>query len=65
MEGRRVKGPKRTALPYGSVSDFMGVGLASRWSLANHSFMVNSGGMRHSAKMDSSKKDSTRSIRHI
>ena len=51
-----------------TVLAFMVMGLVSRWSLANHfdsgSFLVNSGGMCHSAKMDSS-EDSRRLIRHI
>ena len=35
-ESSRVMEPKRTALPPGSVSDFMVMGLVSRLSLTNH-----------------------------
>ena len=37
MESRRVREPRRTALPVAAVSDFMVMGLVSGWSLANHS----------------------------
>ena len=58
---------RRTALLYGSVSGFMVMGLVSRLSLANHSdsgssFLV---AQHHSAKMDSSWKDSGRLVGHM
>ena len=38
VESRRVREPRRTALPRGSQSlRFMVMGLVSGWSLANHS----------------------------
>ena len=37
VEGRRVRGPGRTALPWLTVSGFTVMGLVSGWSLANHS----------------------------
>ena len=37
VESRRVRGPRRTALPRGSQSGFTVMGLGSRLSLANHS----------------------------
>ena len=37
VESRRVREPRRGALPHGSVSGFMVMGLVSGWSLANHS----------------------------
>ena len=40
VESRRVREPRRTALPRGlwlEVSGFMVMGLVSGWSLANHS----------------------------
>ena len=37
VESRRVREPRRTALPHGLVSGFMMMGLVSRFSLANHS----------------------------
>ena len=37
VESSRVREPRRTALPRGSVSGFMVMGLVSGWSLANHS----------------------------
>ena len=36
MESRRLREPRRTALPR-EVSGFMVMGLVSGWSLANHS----------------------------
>ena len=36
MESRRVREPRGTALPCGSVSGFMVMGLVSGLSLANH-----------------------------
>ena len=35
--GSRVREPRRTALPHGSVSGFMAIGVVSGFSLANHS----------------------------
>ena len=43
-ESSRVREPRRTALPRGSVSGFMVMGLVSRWSLTNHSNSVFPGG---------------------
>ena len=37
VESSRVREPRRAALPRGSVSGFMVMGLVSGWSLANHS----------------------------
>ena len=37
VESSRVREPRRTALPWLTVSDFMVMGLVSGWSLANHS----------------------------
>ena len=37
VESSRVREPRRTALPRGSVSGFMVMGLVSGLSLANHS----------------------------
>ena len=37
VESRRVREPRRTALPHGSQLGFMVMGLVSRLSLANHS----------------------------
>ena len=44
VESSRVREPRRTALPWLTVSDFMVMGLVSRLSLANHSDSVFSGG---------------------
>ena len=46
VESSRVREPRRTALPRGSVSGFMVMGLVSGWSLANHSNSVFPGGTR-------------------
>ena len=58
VESSRVREPRRTALPHGSV--FMVMGLVSGLSLANHSdsesFLV----VPCSAKMDAREKDSGR-----
>ena len=60
VESRRVRDPRRTALPRGSQSlGFMVTGLVSGWSLSNHSnsesFLV---AQHHSAKTDASERDS-------
>ena len=56
---RRVREPRRTALPHGLKSGFTMMGLVSRLSLTNHSdsesFLVNKS-MPCSAKMDASRK---------
>ena len=54
MESRRVREPRRTALPHGSVSGFMVMRLVSRLSLANQG---PSRWRRHcSAKMDANEE---------
>ena len=58
MESRQLREPRRTALPCGSVSGFIVIGLVSRLSLVNHSWWCS----HRSAKMDSNQKDSGRLV---